>query len=84
MERHGAPETTRSNCGSLTLDSSKTKLPEGLVGPVSEVPVQIEATFTPKHFLTAGHRLLYYIVVFMILISPIWIFSLCKTLRFGV
>lgn len=80
MERHGAPETTRSNCGSLTLDSSKTKLPEGLVGPVSEVPVQIEGIYA-KALLDSGSH---YIVVFMILIPPIWIFSLCKTLRFGV
>lgn len=54
-ERHGAPETTRSTCGSSMLDAGKPKLPEGLVGPVSEVPVQIEGIYA-KALLDSGSQ----------------------------
>ncbi len=51
-ERHRAPETTHSTCGSFMLDADKPKFPEGLVGPVSEVPVQIYA----KALLDSGSQ----------------------------
>lgn len=54
-ERHGAPETTRSTCGSFMLDADKSKLPEGLIGPVSEVPVQIEGIYS-KALLDSGSQ----------------------------
>ncbi|KAI2667310.1 hypothetical protein H4Q32_003762 [Labeo rohita] len=53
--RHGAPDTTRSTCGSSMLDAGKPRLPEGLTGPVSEVPVQIEGIFT-KALLDRGSQ----------------------------
>lgn len=54
-ERHGAPGTTRSNCDSFLLDASKPRLPEGLIGPVSEVPVQIEGVYA-KALLDSGSQ----------------------------
>ncbi len=54
-EWHGAPETTRSTCGSFMLDVDKPKLPKGLGGPVSEVPVQIEGIYA-KALLDSGSQ----------------------------
>lgn len=45
-EQHGAPDKTCSTNFSFPLGASQPKLPAGLVGLVSEVPVQIEGIYT--------------------------------------
>lgn len=54
-ERHGAPANPRSTHVSLLLDDGQPKLPAGLVGPVSEVPVQIEGIYT-RALLDSGSQ----------------------------
>lgn len=54
-ERRGAPDNLRSTHVSFLLDVGQPQLPVGLVGPVSEVPVQIEGIYA-KALLDSGSQ----------------------------